>query len=217
MTTLASQLSNVYSTFEKQAPKPAFNTIKDEKANFLAVFDPSKAPQVGDRFPDFDLSNAYGEQVRTTDLLASSAFLITFYRGEWCPFCNLALRDLQKHLDEFKAKNITLIAISPELPNNSLTTIEKSELKFEVLSDVHNKLAHQLNIVWAQGQPMQQLLDSFGHNLPKRNGDESYEVPVPATFLVDQSGIIRNSYVNADYTKRLETTEALKWVDALQG
>ena len=93
--------------------------------------------------------------------------------------------------------------------------MEKNELKFPVLSDVGNKVAKQLGILFAQPESMRPLFTSFGHDFKKRNGDDSLEVPVPATFLVDQKGVVRNSFVDADYKKRLEPTTALEWINAL--
>lgn len=140
---------------------------------------------------------------------------ITFYRGTWCPFCNLALAHLQKHLAEFEAKGVTLVAISPELPDTSLSESEKRGLKFPVLSDAGNAYARKLGIVWKQPDSLRPVFDSFGHNLPKRNGDDSLEVPIPTTLLVDGKGVVRNAFIEADYTKRLEPAVALEWVNKL--
>ena len=93
--------------------------------------------------------------------------------------------------------------------------MEKNELKFPVLSDVGNKLAKQLGILFPQPEAMRPLFKSFGTDFKTRNGDESLEVPVPATLLVDQKGTVRNSFIDADYKKRLEPTTAIEWIDAL--
>ncbi|MCJ1320465.1 hypothetical protein MMC15_005804 [Xylographa vitiligo] len=212
---LNSELSAVFDHFQKVAPPPVFEAIRTANSNFHASFRPASTIQVGDTLPEFHLSNALGQQVHSADLLAQGPLLISFYRGEWCPFCNLELRALQKNLDKFTAKGVTLVAISPELPNQSLSTTEKHELKFPVLSDVGNKLARQLGIVFAQPDSLRPVFKAFGHDLVTRNGDDSFEVPVPATLLVDRRGVVRNLFVDTDYTKRLEPETALQWVDAL--
>ncbi|CAK7236653.1 hypothetical protein SCUCBS95973_009681 [Sporothrix curviconia] len=119
------------------------------------------------------------------------------------------------HFDAFASRGVTLVAISPELPDTSLTTTEKLDLKFPVLSDVGNAFAAKLGIVWKQPDTLRPVFEAFGHNIPKRTGNDSYEVPVPTTLLVDGKGIVRNIFVDADYTKRLDPEVAIGWVDAL--
>jgi len=212
---LAPQLDALYSNFIANAPAAAAEPIIAASSSFKASYDPSTAIQVGEKLPKFVLSNAAGKEVSSTDLLAEGPLLITFYRGGWCPFCNIALRGLQLHLDTFKSKGVTLVAISPELPDHSLSTAEKLELAFPVLSDVGNKYAKELGILWAMPDSLRPSFKNFGHDLPTVNGDDSFAVPIPATFLVDAKGIVRNSFIDADYKKRLEPTQALEWVDAL--
>ncbi|EHK18320.1 uncharacterized protein TRIVIDRAFT_47523 [Trichoderma virens Gv29-8] len=215
MATLASQLAATAVGVSQNAPAPVYASIKKSITEIKATFDKSSAIQTGATIPSFKLPNALGQDVTSESLLAKGPVLITFYRGDWCPFCNLALRSLQLHLDEFKAKGVTIVAISPELPNTSLSTTEKNELKFEVLSDVGNKFARQLGIVWDQPKYLQGVLDAFSVDLKARNGDDSMAVPIPTTLLVDSKGVVRNIHTDPDYMQRLEPTTALEWVDAL--
>jgi peroxiredoxin len=101
------------------------------------------------------------------------------------------------------------------LPDTSLSTTEKHELKFPVLSDVGNGFARKLGIVWQQPDTLRSVFDNFGHNLSGRNGDDSFEVPIPTTLLVDKAGIVRNIFVDPDYTNRLDPEVALEWAKAL--
>ncbi|EHK47148.1 hypothetical protein TRIATDRAFT_291343 [Trichoderma atroviride IMI 206040] len=179
------------------------------------TFDINSTIQVGASLPAFKLPNALGNEVTSDSLLAKGPVLITFYRGDWCPYCNLALRSLQLHLDEFHAKGVTMVAISPELPNTSLSTTEKNELKFEVLSDVGNKFARQLGIVWDQPKSLDSVFEAFKVDLKERHGNDSMALPIPTTILVDGKGVVRNIHIDPDYRQRLETTTALAWVDAL--
>ncbi|KAL7784151.1 thioredoxin-like protein [Trichoderma ceciliae] len=215
MATLASQLVTVAEGINQNAPALILSSIKESIADIKTTFDKSAAIQVGATLPSFKLPNALGQEVSSESLLAKGPVLITFYRGDWCPFCNLALRSLQLHLEEFHAKGVTIVAISPELPNTSLSTTEKNELKFEVLSDVGNKFARQLGIVWDQPKSIQDVFEAFDVDLKARNGDDSMAVPVPTTLLVDAIGVVRNVHTDPDYMQRLEFTTALAWADAL--
>jgi peroxiredoxin len=118
-------------------------------------------------------------------------------------------------LDEFTAKGVTLVAITLELPDNSLNMIEKHELQFPILSDVGNEFAKKLGILFQMPDTLRLVFDNFGHDLVTRNGDDSMAVPILATFLVDRKGVVRNLYIEADYTKRLEPSTAVGWIDAL--
>lgn len=178
---LANETSQFYDDFHRTAPPEMSATIKKTTAGFIASFDSSKAIQVGDRLQTFKLSDATGNEVTSESLLAKGPLLMSFYRGEWCPFCNLELRALQKHLHEFKAKGVTLVAISPELPDTSLTAIEKNELEYLVLSDVGNKLAKQMGIVVKQPEDMRSVFATAGVDWEKRYGSKSLEIPLPGT------------------------------------
>lgn len=212
---LSKELSSFYDEFSKSAPKEAVSVIDDTISHFKKTYDPAKAIQPGNVFPEFELSDANGQKVSSKDILRKGAFLVSFYRGEWCPCCNIELRALQAHLEDFREKGVTLVAVSPELPDQSLSTSEKLSLKFPVLSDVDSKLARQLGISVIQPAAMQSVFDTFGVDWKKRNGTGALEVPVPATFLVDSKGIVRNTFVNPKYQYRLDPETALGWVDRL--
>jgi peroxiredoxin len=212
---LTQELLETYTTFKETAPEAVFNTLGSGVQELRKAFDPSKTVQVGQQYPSFELQDATGKLVSKDILLKDGALLISFYRGEWCPYCNLELRALQKHLSEFKAKGVSLVAISPQLPDNSISTVEKNELQFTVLSDVDNKLARELGIVWSQPDTFRPLFQGFGIDWQKTYGNENLEVPIPATFLVDKNGVVRNIFLDPDYTKRLDPETALEWVAKL--
>ena len=203
------------STYNQSLPKEVSSIITDAVKDFKNIYDPARAIQPGDAFPQFQLSDATGNKVSLNDLLAKGPILISFYRGEWCPFCSIELRALQSHLDEFHQKGVTLVAVSPELPDQSLTTSEKLSLKFPVLSDVGNQLAKQLGLLFPQPESMRTVFDKFGVDWNQRYGNDNLELPVPATFLVDTKGIVRNSFINPEYQYRLEPETALGWIDRL--
>ncbi|ERS98758.1 redoxin domain-containing protein [Sporothrix schenckii 1099-18] len=215
MPNVTEECSATWSNFHEHAPDFAKGPIIASRNDIISKFDRSAVVKEGQRLPEFELQDALGKSVSLKELLSTGALLITFYRGSWCPFCNIALRHLQAHIDDFAHLGVTLVAISPELPDTSLTATEKLELKFTVLSDVGNGFARQLGIVWKQPDALRPVFDKFGHNLPGRNGDDSFEVPVPTTLLVDKDGIVRNIHVDPDYTTRLDPEVALGWAKAL--
>ncbi|KAL2068646.1 hypothetical protein VTL71DRAFT_14983 [Oculimacula yallundae] len=212
---LAENLSAVYTDFHANAPAQITKPIKEATDDHIQHFDDQKAIKVGDTLPPFKLSDASGKEVSSSTLLTKGPLLITFYRGEWCPFCNLALQALQKHLPEFEAKGVTLVAITCEVPKQAVSTAEKNELKFPVLSDPGNKYAGELGLLFPMPDVMRPVFESLGVDFKERNGDDSFVLPVPATLLVDREGVVRNAYVEPDYAKRVEPETVLGWINQL--
>lgn len=144
--------------------------------------------------------------------------MVSFYRGEWCPFCNLELRALQEVLPEIGKLGASLIAISPERPDHGVIATDKNKLTFPVLSDFGNKVARQFGIVFQMGQEVQGLAKSFFNNdIAVRNADGLYELPVPATYVIDKAGVIRFAHVDVDFmTGRAEPEVVLAALHALE-
>ncbi len=161
------------------------------------------AMQVGDTAPNFTLTNAKGNKVSLKDELAKGSVVLTWYRGGWCPYCNLTLHALQEELPNFKANGAVLVALTPELPDNSISTAEKNELEFEVLSDVDSKIAKKYGIVF---KLTSEVADSYNKafDLKKYNGNESNELPLAATYIIGQDGKIKYAFLDADYRNRAE-------------
>jgi peroxiredoxin len=167
-----------------------------------------KALKVGDRAPDFELPDANGKKVKLSELISRGPVIVTWYRGGWCPYCNIALRGFQTSLPEIRGAGASLVAISPETPDNSLTTSEKNHLEFQVLSDKGNKAAHAYGVAYKLPKI---VADQFKGrlDLAKYNGDDSSELPLGATYVIDRSGIIRYAFVDADFRKRAEPADVL--------
>jgi peroxiredoxin len=165
--------------------------------------------QVGDLAPDFALINAVGETVQLRDRLAQGPVILTFYRGGWCPYCNLELRAYQQVLPQIRELGTSLIAISPQTPDASLTTAEKNSLEFDVLSDIGSKVAQAYSIAFELPNYLQQLYTELGHPLPASNGTQDWQLPIPATFVIASSGQIVLAHVDTDYRDRLEPEEAI--------
>ena len=167
----------------------------------------------GDKIPNFSLLNAVGEEVTLESLLNKGMLVISFYRGGWCPYCNMELRALQQTWPEIKAKGATLVAISPETPAHSLSTQEKNELSFEVLSDLGNVLAKQLGLVFTLPESLRPIYRNFGIDIPAHNGDDTFELPLPATYVVAADGKVIDRFASGDYTERLNPREIIQALD----
>jgi peroxiredoxin len=169
----------------------------------------ARALQAGAKFPDLRLANARGGQTRIYDVIARGPLVVTFYRGGWCPYCNLELRAYQGALGDIRALDAEVIAISPEAPDHTLSTAEKNDLTFEILSDVDGALEDALGIRFDLSDPIVALYKRFGHDLPAHNGDGRWSLPVPATYVLDRDGRIALAFVDPDYRRRLEPAAAI--------
>lgn len=168
-----------------------------------------KAIGKGAIFPLFNLPDVNGKNTLLSDF-DNDFLVISFYRGGWCPFCNMELRALQDILPQLNELNTGLIAISPETPDNSLSTSEKNELSFSVLSDINNTYAKSLGLVFQLPQDLRSVYHSFDINVDKHNGNGDYELPMPATYILNKKREIIFSFVPEDYTERLDTEDILK-------
>lgn len=174
------------------------------------------ALKAGDRAPAFTLPNATGDMVSLEELLKDGPVVIAWYRGGWCPYCNMELAALQEALPAIREAGATAVAISPELPDHSLNTRQKNALEFEVLSDRGNAVAHKFGIVFTLPDVIaghyKEMID-----LEKYNGDNSDELPLAVTYVVDTDRVIRYAFVDADYTKRAEPKTIVEEVKKLTG
>jgi peroxiredoxin len=173
------------------------------------------ALKAGDRAPDFLLPDARGGYRRFNDLLAKGPVVVSFYRGGWCPYCNLELRALQQALPDIKRLGAQLVAISPQTPDESLSTAEKNELAFAVLSDIGSATATAYGIAFDLAEELRPIYTRFGHALPDKNGDDSWVLPIPATYVVDRHGFIALAFIDIDYRNRLEPKEILAVLQVL--
>ena len=169
----------------------------------------SKVIKKGEVFPEFELPNVKNTKVSLSEVSKSGKTIICFYRGGWCPYCNIQLSALQKALPEFEEKGANLVAITPETPDNSLTTAEKNALNFEVLSDIDNKLAKELGLVFQLPESIQTIYSQFGLDLVKHNQNEDYELPMAATFVLNENKEVVYKFVDEDYTKRADILDIL--------
>lgn len=170
---------------------------------------------LGDTLPSVRLQNHLGESVDLAGLLDDGPLVITFYRGGWCPYCNLALRALQHTLADVVEAGAQLVAITPELPDNSLTTAQKNALEFPVLSDPDNVVGRAFGIVFPIADDIVAMQLAGGRDVAAHNGSEIAEVPLPATYVIDRDRVIRYAFVDADHTARAEPADIVRAVAGL--
>ncbi|CAH1197293.1 MULTISPECIES: peroxiredoxin-like family protein [Paenibacillus] len=164
---------------------------------------------VGTKAKDFELSDSLGNQINLADELAKGPVVLTFYRGGWCPYCNRQLRAYQEILPDIQALGAQLIAVSPQLPDYTLSDQEKAEMSFKVLSDPKGIVAAKYNLLYDVPDYLRDMYLSHNIDLHEYNGTDHWVLPMTGTFMIDEYAVIRSAYVNPDFTKRMEPEDIL--------
>lgn len=210
MSRLIDEIKKYQEGFRKKAPLEVQETMLAATKKLEDASISKNALSVGGKAAEFTLPNAIGNSVSLNDALEKNDFVIvSFYRGAWCAYCNFELKALQSRLGEFRELGAQLIAISPQSPDASMTTKEKNELEFEVLSDRDNKIAKEYGLVFSLAQELRPIYLSFGIDIPSNNDEDSYEIPMPATYVINKNKEIVFSFIDEDYTKRCEPQDIL--------
>ena len=196
-------------------PKDALAVMMKANEDLSASGIVDRAPKKGEQLKAFELPNQTGEQRSLASLREKGPVVVTFYRGGWCPYCNLQLQTYQKMLPSIKAAGATLVAITPETPDASLSTAEKNELAFDVLTDADAAYARDLGLVFTLPEEVRPLYKNFGIDVEAHNGKGKFDLPLAATFVVDTDGTIVFAMVDADYTHRAEPAEIVAAVESL--
>src|SRR5258708_355603 len=194
-----------------EAGKPPYNvppsviaTMRRATAELIASGLAERALKVGDRAPAFELKDANGAVVRSSELLERGPLIVSFYRGVWCPYCNMELQALQAALPEFQRLGASLIAVSPQTAANSRKSMRDNRLAFPILSDPNNSVAAAFGLRFELPDYLVALYKNLKNDLPGFNGDSSWTLPMPARFVIGTDGVLRYAEVNPDYTKRPE-------------
>lgn len=174
-----------------------------------------RAKNVGDQAPDFTLPDASGENVTLSALLETGPVVLIWYRGEWCPYCNIYLQDIQDHASKFEEAGAHVLAVSPETPEHAVSIKDKLALGYHVLSDAKSKVAEDYGVVYTLpdniAKRYQEAFDLHGVNDDDRN-----VLPLSASYVINQNGLITYAYLNADYRERAETSVLLEQVQKLK-
>jgi peroxiredoxin len=203
--------------------RPPYNVTKERieimdraTAELIVSGQAQRAKKAGDAAPAFVLLDADGKEVSSRELLARGPLVVSFYRGVWCPYCNMELQALQEALPEIAARGAGLVAISPQTAPNSRKSQRDNKLSFPILSDVRSEVADAFGIRFALPDYLVALYKSFKNDLPVFNDDPAWVLPMPARYVIGTDGIIAYAEVNPDYTQRPDPSELLPVLDRLQ-
>jgi len=197
-------------------PSPEQLTVMHRATEeLIASGQAQRAKKAGDTAPDFTLNDPEGKPVFSRELLSRGPLVVSFYRGIWCPYCNLDLQALQAALSDITARGASVVAISPQTAANSRKSLRNNKLTFPILSDVRSEVANAFGIRFKLPDYLAELYKQFGNNLPIFNNDPSWVLPMPARYVIDIDGIIAYSEVNPDYTQRPDPSELLPVLDRL--
>jgi peroxiredoxin len=214
-TTIADRVTVLQEQSAAHLPPPVFATFGAQVAGLAAAGVPDGVAVAGSAMPVGVLLDAHGERTTLEAARAGKSAVIVFYRGDWCPYCNLTLRAYQEKLvGELEARGVVLIAVSPQKPDGALSVTEKDELTFAVLSDPGNQLGGQLGILMAPDDDVRAAQLQLGLTVADTNADGTDTLPMPTVVIVDAAGTIRWIDVHPDFTTRTEPGEILAAIDA---
>ncbi|WP_347216418.1 peroxiredoxin-like family protein [Chryseobacterium sp.] len=209
MNTLAKQMEYLNQELSSQLPQEileAFGkSIEDLKSKKIE----ENSIQVGDQMPEFLLPNTLGKMISSEEVLKNGKMILAFYRGSWCPYCNLELKFLQDHLSIIKDKRAVLIAISPQSQDHALSMVEKNNLEFEVLTDIDNNFAKKLGIAIQLQDFVLPYYKGLGIDLLDFNKSNENFLPVPAVFVVDENRVVTYKFLDVNYMNRVDVEELI--------
>ena len=206
---LKDELDKLRAASAERFPPETLATMQGATQELIASGIAEQSASAGSAAPDFSLPNAHGEPVASEALWGDGPAVVSFYRGGWCPYCNIELKALQDRLPEIEALGARLVAITPETPDNALSTQEKNEIGFDVLSDDGNRVANAFGLSFRLPEAIVELYKGFGIDLEASNGEASQTLPVPATFVIGKGGKVLKAFVDADYTTRAEPDDVI--------
>jgi peroxiredoxin len=199
-----------------KAGKPPFNAppeihpiMERATAELIASGQATRAIKAGDRAPQFQLKDQNGNEISSADLLAKGPLVVTFYRGVWCPYCNLELQAINEVIPKIEALGANVVAISPQTSVNSRKSVRDNQLRFPVLSDVQNRTAAAFGLRFELPDYLVELYKKLRNDLPAFNGDPSWTLPMPARYVIGENGVVMYSEINPDYTHRPDPSDML--------
>jgi peroxiredoxin len=193
----------------KKAPPHVVAVMHKATADLIAWGQADRAIKAGARAPKFALPNAHGQLVRSSDLLAKGPLVVTFYRGIWCPYCNMDLQAIEAAADEIRALGASLVAISPQTAPNRRKSERENGLTFPILSDHGNSIANEFGLRFRLPDDLIAVYRGFGNDLTIGNGEDSWTLPMPARYVIGTDSVVVYAEVNPDYTRRPDPSELL--------
>ncbi|WP_250495379.1 peroxiredoxin-like family protein [Caballeronia sp. GAWG1-1] len=199
------------------APPEIHPIMERATAELIASGQAGRSIKAGDRAPQFTLNDQNGHPVSSADLLAQGPLVITFYRGVWCPYCNIELQALNEVLPQIRAQGANVVAISPQTSANSRKSVRDDRLDFPVLSDEKGETGAAFGLRFSLPDYLVALYQKLKNDLPAFNDDPSWTLPMPARYVIGQDGVVLYSEVNPDYTHRPEPTDMIPVLEKAAG
>jgi peroxiredoxin len=189
--------------------RSVIETMHRATAELIASGAADRARKVGDEAPSFALKDPDGHIVSSAELLSKGPLIVSFYRGVWCPYCNMELQALEAAKPEFEKRGATLVAISPQTAPNSRKSVRQNGLTFPILSDAKGEVAAAFGLRFQLPDDLIALYKELKNNLPAFNDDPSWTLPMPARYVIGQDGTILYADVSPDYTRRPEPEDLI--------
>jgi len=207
----------------ERAKKPSKSKLTDDDHLTMEQFTaklkkelPNPGIAVGQKVPMFTLANAFGQPISLKKELKKGPVVLVFYRGSWCPYCNLHLNVLKNAKPEFAKYNAQVIAVTPQQPDRSAEQIEKDGYPFEVLSDISSKVMKDFGLYFELSEKMQAIYQKFNLDLESYNGSGRNVLPIPGSFVIDQTGTVVAMQAQVDYKARMEPADILLALEQLK-
>jgi peroxiredoxin len=213
---LADQLAKLKHDFEAKAPPETIEKIHRATAELARSGILERTLKKGDLAPEFVLPDVNGVPVSSADLRRNGPLIVSFFRGKWCPYCNLELSALAKIYPRVKELGAELVVISPQKSEFSADLVKPYRIGFPILRDFHNEIAEQFGIAFTLPEYLDALYREFGNDSKAWNETEVWQLPIPARFLITPDGTIADAEVNPDYTVRPEPETILERLKALK-
>ena len=215
-TSLSEQLEERRAGWSQRVPE-ARRAKMERHIKFLSETKAAqRAKQIGDIAPAIILPNAHGGMFDVRTLFANGPVVVAFYRGGWCPFCNLELKAYQDVLPRIVAAHASLVAISPEKPDDTVSTTDKNGLGFPVLSDIGQRVGRAFGVIYDFTDELRSVYADFGHDIPAKNGTpDDWALPMTATYVIDPKGVIIYADIGVDYRHRTDPHDVLAILERL--
>lgn len=213
---LQEKLDALKAGFKANVPADIVAAVDQATEALIATGQALRALKAGDRAPAFSLPDADGNVVSSTDLLKKGPLVVSFYRGVWCPYCNLELQAIEAASSQIRDFGANVLAVSQQTPANSRKSQTTNNLSYPILADKGGDVAAAFGIRWALSARLKEIYEKLGADLAAFNGEASWTLPMPARYVIAQDGVIAYSEINPDYTSRPDPEELFPVLENLQ-
>ena len=206
---LKATLAKIQNEMAEQLPSEVLQAFGANLNELIEQKIDQKALTIGDQAPDISMLDTDGKEIKLYDLLKNAPVIINFFRGNWCPFCMAELADYQESIEQFKLPSEQFLFISPQMQTYSAELKAEKNFDLTLIADQHNEIAHQFGLVFALDDNVREIYKKIGADLSTINGDDSFELPIPATYVIAPSGKITYAFVETNYMMRAEPRDVL--------